>query len=70
MEFSNGALVHWPTEAASEADLSITLTRPDLLVVLTGGTTDRATFEGDVRLLGALIGLLDAPDPEFSVVTP
>jgi alkyl sulfatase BDS1-like metallo-beta-lactamase superfamily hydrolase len=70
MELSNGALVHHPTDASAPADVSITLTRPQLVQLLTTGAADGAAIDGDASVLGKLIGLLDEPDPIFAVVTP
>jgi alkyl sulfatase BDS1-like metallo-beta-lactamase superfamily hydrolase len=70
MELSNGALVHWPTKAKAGADVSITLTRPELLGLLTAGKTDGIKIEGDASLLAKLASLSDNPSPEFPVVTP
>ncbi len=70
MELSNGALIHWPTNAEAKADVSITLTRPGLLALLVAGTTHGATIEGDASLLGKLGSLTENPNPDFAVVTP
>ena len=47
------------------------------LAVLAQGTADPAALaaagvevEGDASVLGRLIGLLDAGDPDFAIVTP
>jgi alkyl sulfatase BDS1-like metallo-beta-lactamase superfamily hydrolase len=70
MELSNGALVHWPTASTADADVSITLTRGDLLALLSTGASGGAAIDGDATVLVTLAGLLDDPDPEFAVVTP
>ena len=70
MELSNGALVHHPTRRVQDADVSIALTRADLLGLLTSGRTGGARIEGDAGVLARLLGFLDEPNPAFAVVTP
>jgi alkyl sulfatase BDS1-like metallo-beta-lactamase superfamily hydrolase len=70
MELSNGALIHHPTSAPSDAEVSIALTRPQLVGLLAGAKTDGVAIDGDASVLTRLIGLLDEPDPTFAVVTP
>lgn len=74
----NGLLVHHDVDDdAPGAGAVFHLTRPDLIGVLLGGTDlngmisdGRVRVEGDVGLLGELAGYLDAPDPDFAIVTP
>jgi alkyl sulfatase BDS1-like metallo-beta-lactamase superfamily hydrolase len=70
MELSNGALIHHPTGAPSDAEVSIALTRPQLVGLLAGAKTDGVAIDGDASVLTRLTGLLDEPDPTFAVVTP
>ena len=70
MELSNGVLIHYPTTRQEDADLTITLTRPQLLELLAGGKLDGVTTQGDMAVLGRLRELTDAPDPNFAIVTP
>jgi alkyl sulfatase BDS1-like metallo-beta-lactamase superfamily hydrolase len=70
MELSNGALIHRPVRTSDDADLTVTLTKPQLLAMLGGGGTDGVRFDGDAGILSRLLGLLDAPDPMFPIVTP
>jgi alkyl sulfatase BDS1-like metallo-beta-lactamase superfamily hydrolase len=80
MELSNGAVVHVPTRAAVAStavastavatDLTVTLTRPQLLALLFTGSHDGVTFTGDPATLPKLLALTDNPDPSFPVVTP
>jgi alkyl sulfatase BDS1-like metallo-beta-lactamase superfamily hydrolase len=69
MELSNGALIHHPTDATANADVSIALTRSQLVGLL-AGKTDGVAIDGDAGVLTRLIGLLDEPDPTFAIVTP
>ncbi|WP_433025812.1 alkyl/aryl-sulfatase [Actinomycetospora sp. CA-053990] len=70
MELSNGVLVHHPTAAKRDADLAVTLTRPQLLALLSSGATDGVELAGDAGVLARLDALTDAPDPDFAIVTP
>jgi len=38
--------------------------------VLGGAGTDGVQFEGDPKVLAAITGLTDRPDPAFPIVTP
>ena len=68
LELRNGVLVH--REAPVDGvDLTITTTRaalPGLLV----GQTAAMSMAGDTTVLGRLVSLLEAPDPDFAIVTP
>jgi alkyl sulfatase BDS1-like metallo-beta-lactamase superfamily hydrolase len=68
-QLSNGALTHHanPTGAA---DLTLTLTRRQLLLMLAGQGTDGVKQEGDTTLLPQLMSLLDEGNPDFAIVTP
>ncbi|WP_280479943.1 alkyl/aryl-sulfatase [Nocardia cyriacigeorgica] len=73
LTLSNGALTHRTgTDAAplrGAADLTLTMTKPQLLALLTG-KSEGVEFEGDHSVLTTLVGLLDTPDPKFPIVTP
>jgi alkyl sulfatase BDS1-like metallo-beta-lactamase superfamily hydrolase len=70
MELSNGALIHYPARNAPAADLTMTLTHPQLLGLLASGTPDGIAAEGDPGVLRTLLSLTDQPEPSFPVVTP
>ena len=70
MELSNGVLIHHPTRRQDPADLVVTLTKRDLLGLLTGASADGVGLEGDTSVIGTIIGLIDNPDPGFAIVTP
>jgi alkyl sulfatase BDS1-like metallo-beta-lactamase superfamily hydrolase len=70
MELSNGALIHHPTTRTDPADLTVTLTRPQLLGMLGGAGTDGVQFDGDPKIFATIAGLTDQPDPAFAIVTP
>jgi alkyl sulfatase BDS1-like metallo-beta-lactamase superfamily hydrolase len=67
---SNGVLVHWPDPQPGGADLTLTLTRPQLLALLAGQAPGNLASTGDPGTLQRLLGLLDTPDPGFAIVTP
>jgi alkyl sulfatase BDS1-like metallo-beta-lactamase superfamily hydrolase len=74
LTLSNGALTHRSSPAGQPhpgpADTTLTLTRPQLLGLLAGGSPTGVTVGGDTGNLSRLVGLLDDPDPAFAVVTP
>jgi alkyl sulfatase BDS1-like metallo-beta-lactamase superfamily hydrolase len=68
---SNGALIQTPDPRTEvDADLSLTLTKQQLLGLLGGQGLDGIEHQGDVTVLGRLLSLLDTPDPAFPIVTP
>ncbi len=70
MELSNGALIHFPCASPGEADLTVTLSKPQLIRLLLEGQTEGTEMSGDPGVLATLVGLIDDPDPDFAVVTP
>jgi Alkyl sulfatase C-terminal len=56
MELSNGVLIHYPTTRAEPADLTVTLTRPQLLAMLGGAGTNGVQFDGDLKTFAASRG--------------
>lgn len=70
MELSNGALIHYPTRQSDGADLTITLTRQDLLRILATGTLVGVAHTGDPSVMERLLALTDRSDPDFPIVTP
>ncbi|GHD25857.1 alkyl/aryl-sulfatase [Nocardiopsis kunsanensis] len=68
---SNGALTITENPRSGSAELTVTLTRPELPGLLVG-RLDLADMraEGETGLLGRLLGLLDPPDYGFPIVTP
>lgn len=56
--------------APGGADLTLTLTKPQLLGMLAGNGLDGIQTAGDLDALQQLLGLLDTPDPGFAIVTP
>jgi alkyl sulfatase BDS1-like metallo-beta-lactamase superfamily hydrolase len=70
MDLSNGVLIHFPTTESRIADLTVTLTRPQLLGLLMAASTEGVTFDGDASALAMLTGLLDEPASDFAIVTP
>ncbi|MCZ4578269.1 MBL fold metallo-hydrolase [Gordonia amicalis] len=70
MELSNGVLIHHSTRRQDPADLVVTLTKRDLLGLLTGTAASGATLEGDTSAISTITGLVDDPNPGFAIVTP
>ncbi|MEV0374491.1 alkyl sulfatase dimerization domain-containing protein [Streptomyces sp. NPDC050636] len=75
LTLSNGALTHRstagaPTASDEQPDLTLTLTKPQLLGLLAGRGTAGVTQEGEAGALNELLGLLTTPDPGFPIVTP
>jgi alkyl sulfatase BDS1-like metallo-beta-lactamase superfamily hydrolase len=70
MQLSNGLLVHHPTSRTPHADLTVRLTRAQLIGLLLSGSLDGVETTGDAGVLTTLMGLTDEPDPDFAVVTP
>lgn len=66
---SNGALIVRQAPRAGRADLSVHLTKADL-IGLVRGEERPITTEGDASLLERLLGLLDPSDGSFAIVTP
>ena len=67
---SNGVLSHTSTPRATPVDLTVTLTRAQVLGVLLTGALDAVDAVGDVATLDRLRGLLDTADTAFAIVTP
>jgi alkyl sulfatase BDS1-like metallo-beta-lactamase superfamily hydrolase len=71
-ELSNGVLIHEPDPPADRpvADLSLTLTKPQLLGLLGGAGLDGIEVEGEPATITTLIGLIDDQSSDFAIVTP
>ncbi len=68
LDLRNGVLVH--REAPVDGvDVTIRTTRAALPGLL-AGRTDGMALEGDPTVLRRLAAVLDAPDPDFAIVTP
>lgn len=74
LTLSNGALTYRSTPAdqplTGQADLTLTLSKPQLLGALGGQVLEGVTVQGDPAVLARLVALLDTPDPDFPIVTP
>jgi alkyl sulfatase BDS1-like metallo-beta-lactamase superfamily hydrolase len=68
---SNGVLVRTENPRSEVTpDLSLTLTKAQLLAILGGAGLDGVEHTGDPAVLGRLVALLDESDPGFAIVTP
>lgn len=71
LTLSNGVLIQTPApRSKADIDLTLELTKPQLLGILAGTGLDGISHSGDPAVLERLFGLLDAPDPDFPIVTP
>ncbi|MFB4320247.1 alkyl/aryl-sulfatase [Actinomadura sp. 21ATH] len=71
MTLSNGALVHRRVGGDDgDAELTLTLTRPALFGLLDGKGTEGVGSSGDAAVLRRLLAVMDAPEPDFPIVTP
>lgn len=66
----HGVLIHRVHAAQRGADLTLTLTKPLMLSMLTGGGFDGIDHQGDLGAIGRLLAALDFPDGNFPIVTP
>ncbi|MER6190108.1 alkyl sulfatase dimerization domain-containing protein [Streptomyces cyaneofuscatus] len=68
----NGVLVHHPTQRPDEeADLTLSLTKAQLMGLLAGQTgLDSVEHTGDPAALNTVLSVLDEPDTGFPIVTP
>lgn len=67
---SNGALVVRPDPPGRPAELTLRLTRTQLVALLMGRNVEGVTREGDTLAFKRLMAVLDDPVPDFAVVTP
>ncbi|WP_438804308.1 alkyl/aryl-sulfatase [Nocardia noduli] len=74
LTLSNGALTHRAHTTAAPlrgaADLTLHLTKEQLLELLVGKGLDGIGVDGDPAVLKTLVDLLDTPDPQFPIVVP
>ncbi|WEX01066.1 alkyl sulfatase dimerization domain-containing protein [Rhodococcus sp. RCBS9] len=71
LSLSNGALIRTKNpRTLAKVDLTITLTKPQLLGVLAGNGLEGLQHTGDPNVLTRLFDILDTPDPTFPIVTP
>jgi alkyl sulfatase BDS1-like metallo-beta-lactamase superfamily hydrolase len=70
LRVQHGVLTYSPQVEEAASDAVFTLTKPQFLTLLAGGGVGGVTVEGDASVVTQLVGMLDAPDPNFAVVTP
>jgi alkyl sulfatase BDS1-like metallo-beta-lactamase superfamily hydrolase len=68
-ELSNGVLIQDIDPAHGAADLTVTLTKPQLLGLLAGGGLDNLQTDGDTGVVARLLGVLDPVSGDFAIVT-
>ncbi|WP_090932028.1 alkyl/aryl-sulfatase [Nonomuraea jiangxiensis] len=69
MTLSNGALIHQANPPDESADLTLKLTKTQLVGLLTGKGVEGVERAGSTAALQRLIALLDRPTPDFAIVT-
>ncbi|MFI0353337.1 alkyl/aryl-sulfatase [Actinomadura sp. 9N407] len=70
LSLANGVLTPSRAHDGTPADVTLTLTKPQLLQLVATGKLDGIQTDGDPQALTTLIGLLDDVDREFDIVTP
>ena len=77
VQLENGVLNNTADKQASDADVTVVLSRDDLIRIVLGETTlDKATADGSVKVTGdaakltQLVGMLDNFEFWFNIVTP
>jgi linear primary-alkylsulfatase len=68
LDVHNGVLVHRGADTEG-ADVVLRLPKAGLVGLL-AGTLDGIQADGDSTVLGRLMAVLEAPDPDFAIVTP
>ncbi|MEV4582972.1 alkyl sulfatase dimerization domain-containing protein [Nonomuraea jabiensis] len=66
---SNGALIQQRQPADENADLTLRLTKDQLVGLLAGKGVGSVEREGDTGALQRLVAVLDRPAPDFAIVT-
>ena len=70
-ELTNGVLIQDVDPKAGTADLTLTLTKPQLLGLLGGAVRlDGLTTDGDTGVVAKLLSFLDPVSGDFPIVTP
>ena len=70
-ELRHGVLIQDVDPTRGFADLTVTLTKSDLLGLLGGARgLEGFSIEGDPAVVATLLGVLDPPTPGFAIVTP
>ncbi|MEV0594581.1 alkyl/aryl-sulfatase [Nonomuraea cavernae] len=67
---SNGAFTQQLDPPDGPVDLTLRLTRAQLIGLLAGRGVEGVDREGDIGVLRRLVAVLDGPLPDFAVVTP
>jgi len=70
LQLSNGALIQTHPSDGEPAQLTLTLTKPQLLGMLATQSLDGIDTDGDPHALQRLLGVLDTSDKQFAIVTP
>ncbi|MEU4224003.1 alkyl sulfatase dimerization domain-containing protein [Nonomuraea sp. NPDC026600] len=66
---SNGVLIQQQDPPEATVELTVRLTKPQLLGLLAGKGADSLDHDGDLSVLRHLTAVLDDPAPDFAIVT-
>jgi alkyl sulfatase BDS1-like metallo-beta-lactamase superfamily hydrolase len=67
---SNGVFVPEKDPLPAEVDMGLSLTKPQLLLLLVGQGIEEIDMMGDLSVLGRLVDVVDTVDRNFPIVTP
>jgi alkyl sulfatase BDS1-like metallo-beta-lactamase superfamily hydrolase len=67
LDLANGVLTQTRPRDDTPADLTLTLTRPELLHLVATQSLDGIEADGDRTALGTMMGLLDVVDRDFDI---
>jgi alkyl sulfatase BDS1-like metallo-beta-lactamase superfamily hydrolase len=70
LQLSNGVLVQSHASDGTPAQLTLTLTKPQLLGMLATQSLDGIEAAGNKKALATLLGIIDSTDKQFAIVTP
>lgn len=70
LSLANGVLTQTRAHDGTPADLTLTLTKPQMFRAISAQSLDGVQADGDRRTFATLIGLLDDVDRDFDIVTP
>jgi alkyl sulfatase BDS1-like metallo-beta-lactamase superfamily hydrolase len=70
LQLRNGVLTYSTFPQRDAAQAVVTASRAGLLGVLAGAGDVDVEVQGDQSAVATLLSVLDAPDPDFAIVTP
>lgn len=70
LKLANGVLIQTSNHDGTPADLTLTLTKPQLLGMVATRRLDGVQADGDSQAIATLLGVLDDVNRNFDIVTP